>query len=142
MAVLNSANVARVFYMNTQVNEAIPAAELRAAVDANMIFANNLQENVQENVLGLAVVANAEKFLPPMMNANNLEGITSEALSRSLALANQNMVQGAFESFSAALAARPIITSDVVTVGGLICSQVNSVIEETSLGSVARIPSL
>lgn len=142
MAVLNSANVARIFYMNTQVNEAIPAAELRAAVDANMIFANNLQENVQENVQGLAVVANAEKILPPMMNANNLEGITSEALSRAVVLANQNMVQGAFELFSAALAASPIITSDVVVAGGLICSQVNSVIEGTSLGNVSRIPSL
>lgn len=142
MALLNSANVARVFYMNTQVNEAIPAAELRAAVDANMIFANNLQENVQENVQGLAVVANAEKILPPMMNANNLEGITSEALSRAVVLANQDMVQGAFELFSAALAARPIVTSDVVNVGGLICSQVNSVIEGTSLGNVIRIPSL
>ena len=140
MAVLNSANVARVFYMNTQVNEAIPAAELRAAVDANMIFANNLQENVQENVLGLAVVANAEKFLPPMMNANNLEGITSEALSRSLALANQNMVQGVFESSSAALAARPkIINSNVMTVSGMIFSQVNSVIEGTSLGEVCKM---
>ena len=139
MAVLNSANVARVFYMNTQVNEAIPAAELRAAVDANMVFANNLQENVQENVLGLAVVANAEKFLPPMMNANNLEGITSEALSRAVVLANQDMVQGAFESCSAALAARPIVTSDVVTVGRLICSQVNSVIEGTSLGEVCKM---
>ena len=142
MAVLNSANVARIFYMNTQVNEAIPAAELRAAVNANMIFANNLQENVQENVQGLAVVANAEKILPPMMNANNLEGITSEALSRVVVLANQDMVQGAFELFSAALAARPIVTSDVVNVGGLICSQVNSVIEGTSLGNVIRIPSL
>lgn len=142
MALLNSANVARVFYMNTQVNEAIPAAELRAAVNANMIFANNLQENVQENVQGLAVVANAEKILPPMMNANNLEGITSEALSRVVVLANQDMVQGAFELFSAALAARPIVTSDVVNVGGLICSQVNSVIEGTSLGNVIRIPSL
>ncbi len=139
MAVLNSANVARVFYMNTQVNEAIPAAELRAAVDANMVFANNLQENVQENVLGLAVVANAEKFLPPMMNANNLEGITSEALSRSVGLANQDMVQGVFESCSAALAARPIVTSDVVTVGRVICSQVNSVIEGTSLGEVCKM---
>lgn len=142
MAVLNSANVARIFYMNTQVNEAIPAAELRAAVDANMIFANNLQENVQENVQGLALVANAEKILPPMMNANNLEGITSEALSRVVVLANQDMVQGAFELFSAALAASPIITSDVAIAGGLICSQVNSVIEGTSLGSVSRIPSL
>lgn len=142
MSLLNSANVARIFYMNTQVNEAIPAAELRAAVNANMIFANNLQENVQENVQGLAVVANAEKILPPMMNANNLEGITSEALSRVVVLANQDMVQGAFELFSAALAARPIVTSDVVNVGGLICSQVNSVIEGTSLGNVIRIPSL
>ena len=77
-----------------------------------------------------------------MMNANNLEGITSEALSRVVVLANQDMVQGAFELFSAALAARPIVTSDVVNVGGLICSQVNSVIEGTSLGNVIRIPSL
>ncbi len=139
MTLMNSANVARVFYMNTQVNEAIPAAELRAAVDANMIFANNLQENVQENVLGLLVVANAEKILPPMMNANNLEGITSEALSRVVVLANQDMVQGAFELFSAALAARPIVTSDVVVASGLICSQVNSVIEGTSLGEVCKM---
>ena len=139
MTLMNSANVARVFYMNTQVNEAIPAAELRAAVDANMIFANNLQENVQENVLGLLVVANAEKILPPMMNANNLEGITSEALSRVVVLANQDMVQGAFELFSAALAARPIVTSDVVVASGLICLQVNSVIEGTSLGEVCKM---
>ena len=139
MTLMNSANVARVFYMNTQVNEAIPAAELRAAVDANMIFANNLEENVQENVLGLLVVANAEKILPPMMNANNLEGITSEALSRVVVLANQDMVQGAFELFSAALAARPIVTSDVVVASGLICSQVNSVIEGTSLGEVCKM---
>ena len=139
MTLMNSANVARVFYMNTQVNEAIPAAELRAAVNANMIFANNLQENVQENVLGLLVVANAEKILPPMMNANNLEGITSEALSRVVVLANQDMVQGAFELFSAALAARPIVTSDVVVASGLICSQVNSVIEGTSLGEVCKM---
>lgn len=155
MSIMNHANVVRIFYMNTQLNEAIPAADLRAAVEANAVFANSLNDDVQRRLAGMnnmdavflareasAELANGTIVWPPMVNASNMEGLTAESLSRSLILANQNMVQGAFESFSAALAAHPIITSDVAVAGGLICSQVNSVIEGTSLGSVSRIPVL
>lgn len=151
LSVIGYANMAQGLAMNTQMSQAVPVAELRAAVDASTIFANNLQRNVQEGAPEMALAQNAGVDIaglanastidwPEMMNANNLQGITPEVLSRAVNLGGIDALLGAAETAVTSLNSRPKQFDEAgLDKGNAIFSQVNSAIEQTSLGKVAKM---
>ena len=167
--VVNFANLANNLFMATQLNAAIPVEELRSAVEANSILANTLQNsvqeslqnsvqeslqnsapenlqniNVQESALAMShSLANATlgiKEWPQIMQPNNLNNVTSESLSRVIALGGMARLQNATELAIVTINARPQQFDEAgLDKGNVIFSQVNTAIEQTSLGQVCKM---
>ena len=167
--VVNFANLANNLFMATQLNAAIPVEELRSAVEANSILANTLQNsvqeslqnsvqeslqnsapenlqniNVQESALAMShSLANATlgiKEWPQIMQPNNLNNVTSESLSRVIALGGMERLQNATELAIVTINARPQQFDEAgLDKGNVIFSQVNTAIEQTSLGQVCKM---
>jgi hypothetical protein len=166
--VVNFTNLANNLFMATQLNAAIPVEELRSAVEANSILANTLQNsvqeslqnsvqeslqnsaenlqniNVQESALAMSQsLANATlgiKEWPQIMQPNNLNNVTSESLSRVIALGGMARLQNATEMAIVTLNSRPKQFDEAgLDKGNVIFSQVNTAIEQTSLGQVAKM---
>ena len=159
--VVNFANLANNLFMATQLNAAIPVEELRSAVEANSILANTLQNSVQESLQNSAPenlqninvqesalamshsLANATlgiKEWPQIMQPNNLNNVTSESLSRVIALGGMARLQNATELAIVTINARPQQFDEAgLDKGNVIFSQVNTAIEQTSLGQVCKM---
>ena len=105
----------------------------------------NLQNiNVQESALAMShSLANATlgiKEWPQIMQPNNLNNVTSESLSRVIALGGMARLQNATELAIVTLNSRPQQFDEAgLDKGNVIFSQVNTAIEQTSLGQVAKM---
>jgi hypothetical protein len=83
------------------------------------------------------------KEWPQIMQPNNLNNVTSESLSRVAGLGGMERLRNATELAIVTLNSRPKQFDEAgLDKGNVIFSQVNTVIEGTSIGSVSRIPSL